>query len=184
MHFNIIPFLILFLSLISTSLLPQWVLNYHLFYLCICLYVCVRTNASVLGLLSSSLLQAAAEPGQRWRRGSGPALLRLHPSVQLSARLFPFWRFRAPRLPLWQQLDWQGACLQRYVVSRGLRGWNKSWECSRGRLCSCIKVEGSQIKPQSNVMRQCGFFDVFCVTTLSTNCDWFFFSVFWFVSAC
>lgn len=127
LHFKIIPFFILFFeSLISPSLLPQWVLNYRLVYLCICVYVCVRTNASALGLLSSSLLQAAAEPGQRWRRGSGPALLRLHPGVQLSARLFPFRRFRAPRLPLWQQLDWQGACLQRYVVSRGLRGWNKS----------------------------------------------------------
>lgn len=91
-------------------------------FVCACKCRCVCTNVSALCLLSSSLLQAAAEPGQRWRCGSGPALLRLHPGVHLSARLFPLRGFRAPGLPLWRQLDWQGAGLQRYVVGRGLTG--------------------------------------------------------------
>lgn len=108
------------------------VLNYHPMPVCIWLYifvcvcacemcVCLYTNVPAICLASSSLLQAAAEPSQRWRCGSRPALVRLHPGVHLSARIFPIRRFGAPCLPLWQQLDWQGACLQRYVVSKGLR---------------------------------------------------------------
>lgn len=82
---------------------------------------CVCTNVFAFCLLSSSLLQAAAEPSQLWRGGSGPALLRLHPGVHLSARLFHIRGFRASRLPFWRQLDRQGAGVQRYVIFRGLR---------------------------------------------------------------
>ena len=114
----------------------------------VCLQLClmclwlqiVRTNTFTLSLISSSLLQTAANAGQRWRHGSGPALLRLHPGVHLSAGFLPLRGLWAPCLPLWWQLDWQGASVQRYVVDGQLQGqitdsWNsislfinKEWE--------------------------------------------------------